>query len=69
MKTLPCLVSHCGGVLYEFSTNTGGFLYGVVFKRVNGQPFVLDSASYLPSNIRQDFDAIQPKWFIKVSSA
>ncbi|WP_320366891.1 hypothetical protein [Aquabacterium sp.] len=42
------------------------FWHWVVFKRVNGQPYVLDSASYLPSNIRQDFDAMQPKWFIEV---
>lgn len=45
------------------------FWHWVVFKRVNGQPYVLDSASYLPSNIRQDFDAMQPKWFIAVGSA
>lgn len=45
------------------------FWHWVVFKRVNGQPFVLDSASYLPSNVRQDFDAMQPKWFIKVRNA
>lgn len=42
------------------------FWHWIVFKRVGGQPFVLDSASYLPSNIRQDFDAMQPKWFIEV---
>ncbi|WP_207204472.1 hypothetical protein [Nitrosomonas eutropha] len=42
------------------------FWHWVVFKRVNDQLFVLDSASYLPSNIRQDFDAMQPKWFIEV---
>ena len=45
------------------------FWHWVVFKRVGGQPFVLDSASYLPSNIRQDFDAMQPKWFIEVENA
>ena len=38
----------------------------VVFKRVAGQPFVLDSAAYLPSNIRTDFDAMEPRWFIEV---
>jgi len=38
-------------------------------KRVGGQPSVLDSASYLSSNIRQDFDAMQPKWFIEVENA
>lgn len=42
------------------------FWHWVVFKRVGDQPFVLDSASYLPSNIRQDFDGMQPKWFIEV---
>lgn len=45
------------------------FWHWVVFKRVCGQPFVLDSASYLPSNIRQDFDAMQPKWFIELENA
>lgn len=44
------------------------FWHWVVFKRVDGQPLVLDSASYLPSNIRQDFDAMQPKWFIEVKN-
>lgn len=42
------------------------FWHWVVFKRVNGQPFVLDSASYLPSNIRMDFSQMQPKWYIEV---
>ena len=45
------------------------FWHWVVFKRIDGQPFVLDSASYLPSNIRQDFEAMQPKWFIEVNNA
>ena len=45
------------------------FWHWVVFKRIDGRPYVLDSASYLPSNIRQDFDAMQPKWFIEVGSA
>ena len=45
------------------------FWHWVVFKRVCDQLFVLDSASYLPSNIRQDFDAMQPKWFIEVENA
>ena len=40
------------------------FWHWVVFKRLDGQPVVLDSASYLPSNVRTDFDAMQPKWFI-----
>lgn len=42
------------------------FWHWVVFKRINDQPFVLDSASYLPSNIRTDFDEMHPKWFIEV---
>ncbi len=42
------------------------FWHWVVFKRVDGAPYVLDSASYLPSNLRQDFDAMQPKWFIEI---
>lgn len=42
------------------------YWHWVVFKRIDGQDVVLDSASYLPSNIRTDFDAMQPKWFIKV---
>lgn len=45
------------------------FWHWVVFQRVNGQPLVLDSASYLPSNVRQDFEAMQPKWFIEVANA
>ncbi len=43
------------------------FWHWVVFKRLNGQEFVLDSASYLPSNLRTDFDEMQPKWFIEVT--
>lgn len=42
------------------------FWHWVVFKRVNGQAYVLDSASYLQSNIRQDFENMQPKWFISI---
>lgn len=45
------------------------FWHWVVFKRMDGQSFVLDSASYLPSNIRQDFDIMHPKWFIEVKNA
>lgn len=43
------------------------FWHWVVFKRVDGQPLVLDSASYLSSNIRTDFNAMQPKWFVEVT--
>jgi hypothetical protein len=45
------------------------FWHWVVFERVDGQSFVLDSASYLPSNVRHDFVAMQPKWFIEVINA
>ncbi len=44
------------------------FWHWVVFKRVNGQPFVLDSASYLACNIRRDFAAMAPKWYIEVGN-
>lgn len=43
------------------------FWHWVVFKRIGGQPFVLDSASYLPSNIRVDFEVMKPKWYIEVN--
>lgn len=42
------------------------FWHWVVFKRINGENFVLDSASYLVSNIRTDFNEMHPKWFIEV---
>ncbi len=45
------------------------FWHWVVFKRIEGQGVVLDSASYLPANIRTDFDQMQPKWFIAVNAA
>ncbi len=43
------------------------YWHWVVFKRHFGEPFVLDSAAYLESNIRQDFEDMNPKWFIEVS--
>lgn len=43
------------------------YWHWVVFKRVNGEPYVLDSASYLTSNVRQDFAAMQPQWFIDIN--
>lgn len=49
--------------------NGKNFWHWVVFKRVAGRPFVLDSASYLPSSIREDFNSMQPKWFIEVKNA
>lgn len=42
------------------------FWHWVLFKRTEGQAMVLDSASYVPSNIRTDFEAMQPKWFIEI---
>ncbi|WFE72779.1 hypothetical protein P8S55_06710 [Halomonas sp. M1] len=45
------------------------FWHWVVFKRAGGKEFVLDSASYLPSNVRTDFKEMQPKWFIEVKNA
>lgn len=45
------------------------FWHWVVFKRIDGQPLVLDSASYLPSNVRTDFSQMQPAWFIEVMPA
>lgn len=44
------------------------FWHWVVFKRIEDRDFVLDSASYLPSNIRTDFSEMQPKWFIVVKN-
>lgn len=43
------------------------FWHWVVFMRVQGQEVVLDSASYLPTNYREDFTEMQPKWFISVN--
>ncbi|MGP9665941.1 hypothetical protein ACT3TY_15125 [Halomonas sp. AOP22-C1-8] len=42
------------------------FWHWVVFQRINGQSVVLDSASYLPANIRTDFDDMHPAWWIEV---
>lgn len=42
------------------------FWHWVVFKRERDKHFVLDSASYLPSNIRTDFNEMKPQWFIEV---
>lgn len=42
------------------------FWHWVVFQRVNDVASVLDSASYLSENIRTDFEAMTPKWFIEV---
>ena len=42
------------------------YWHWVVFKRNDNQAVVLDSASYLPNNVRTDFESMQPKWFIAV---
>lgn len=44
------------------------FWHWVVFRRLDDVAVVLDSASYLPENIRTDFDNMQPEWFIAVHS-
>lgn len=49
--------------------NGRDFWHWVVFERLAGQMHVLDSASYLPRNVRSDFTAMQPKWFITVNRA
>ena len=46
--------------------NARPFWHWVVFKRVSGNPVVLDSAAYLEKNERTDFEQMQPKWFIEV---
>lgn len=43
------------------------YWHWVAFTRANDQPQVLDSASYLVSNIRTDFADMHPQWFITVS--
>lgn len=49
--------------------NGKNFWHWVVFKRHQGSSYVLDSASYLESNVRTDFDEMNPKWFIEVNNA
>lgn len=44
------------------------YWHWVVFQRIEGEPWVLDSASYLPENKRQDFQMMQPAWYITVHS-
>jgi len=45
------------------------FWHWVVFKRINSIAVVLDSSPHLSSNVRTDFDDMQPKWFIEVDNA
>ena len=49
--------------------NGKNFWHWVVFKRQQGNAFVLDSASYLKPNLRTDFNEMSPKWFIGVNNA
>ena len=42
------------------------FWHWVVFKRLNGQAYVLDSSQSLTQHLRQDFETIEPRWFIPV---
>lgn len=42
------------------------FWHWVVFRRRGGRAVVLDSAAYLPENVRTDFGAMRPAWFIEV---
>ncbi|MGB0205253.1 MAG: hypothetical protein ACPF9K_09425 [Neptuniibacter sp.] len=42
------------------------FWHWVVFVRVQGKPYVLDSKKALKSNLRTDFGRMKPKWFIEV---
>ncbi len=60
MALLPIKHSQQGGK---------SFWHWVVFKRINGAPFVLDSSSSLTSNIRTDFNDMHPQWFIEVKNA
>jgi len=43
------------------------FWHWAVFKRIQGVAVVLDSAAYLDSNERTDFQTMQPKWFIEIT--
>jgi ABC-type bacteriocin/lantibiotic exporter with double-glycine peptidase domain len=45
----------------------GQFWHWAVFKKNNGNPVVLDSASYLKNNLRTDFEIMDIAWFIEVS--
>jgi len=49
-----------------YKEDGNAFWHWVVFKRIKGQDYVLDSSQSLIQHLRQDFDAMQPKWFIPV---
>ena len=44
------------------------YWHWVVFERTNGEMRVLDSNRRLRSNIRYDFNRMQPKWFITITA-
>ena len=51
----------------RFHINAGRpFWHWVVFKRIDGIASVFDSAMSLKDNVRTDFEAMQPEWFIEV---
>lgn len=52
----------------NYEENGKKYWHWVIFKRENHTEVVLDSASYLSSNIRTDFNAMNPKWYIEVKS-
>ena len=53
----------------HYTENNKDFWHWVVFRRENSESFVLDSASYLTSNKRIDFNEMYPKWYIEVKNA
>jgi len=53
----------------HYQKSEKNFWYWVEFKRVGSNAVVLGSESYLKSNVRTDFDGVQPKWFIEVKNS
>jgi len=51
----------------HYAEDGKGFWYWLVYQRVDGEGSVLDSAAYLSSNVRTDFDQMHPQWFIEVA--
>lgn len=50
---------------YHYENNRP-YWHWVVFHRDSEQPVIFDSAAMLESNLRTDFNAIEPKWYIKI---
>lgn len=44
------------------------FWHWVVYKREGGSAFILDSTRHRQENIRTDFEAMSPHWFIEVKT-